>query len=110
QCHASVVGLYRFAGKGDAQRGFEVVSGMPYQEARGLVDDKGRKLVEHSVACVDCHDPKTMAPRVTRPAFIAGIRALKAKEGIRDYDPNRDATRQELRAFVYGQCHVQHYF
>jgi nitrite reductase (cytochrome c-552) len=110
QCHASVVGLYRFAGKGDAQRGFEMVSGMPYPEARGLVDDKGRKLVEHSVACVDCHDPKTLAPRVTRPAFIAGIRALKAKEGIRDYDPNRDATRQEMRAFVCGQCHVEYYF
>jgi nitrite reductase (cytochrome c-552) len=110
QCHASVVALYRFAGKGDVQKGFEVVSGMPYQEAHGLVDDKGRKLVEHPVACLDCHDPKTMAPRVTRPAFIAGIRALKAKDGIRDYDPNRDATRQEMRSFVCGQCHVEYYF
>jgi nitrite reductase (cytochrome c-552) len=110
QCHASVVALYRFAGKGDVQKGFEVVSGMPYQEAHGLVDDKGRKLVEHPVACLDCHDPKTMAPLVTRPAFIAGIRALKAKDGIRDYDPNRDATRQEMRSFVCGQCHVEYYF
>jgi nitrite reductase (cytochrome c-552) len=51
-----------------------------------------------------------MAPRVTRPGFIAGIRALKAKQGIRDYDPNRDATRQEMRSFVCGQCHVEYYF
>ena len=51
-----------------------------------------------------------MAPRVTRPAFIAGIKALKAKQGIADYDPNRDATRQEMRAFVCGQCHVEYYF
>jgi nitrite reductase (cytochrome c-552) len=33
-----------------------------------------------------------MALRVTRPGFIAGIKALKAKQGIADYDPNRDAT------------------
>jgi nitrite reductase (cytochrome c-552) len=110
QCHASVVPLYRFAGKGDVQKGFEAVSAMPYQQAHGLVDDKGTRLVEHPMGCLDCHDPKTMAPRVTRPGFIAGIRALKAREGIADYDPNRDATRQEMRAFVCGQCHVEYYF
>jgi nitrite reductase (cytochrome c-552) len=110
QCHASVVALNRFAGKGDAQKGLEIVSGMPYQEAHGMVDDQGRKLVEHPVACLDCHDPKTMAPRVTRPAFVAGIRSLKATQGVRDYDPNRDATRQEMRSFVCGQCHVEYYF
>lgn len=110
QCHASVVALYRFAGKGDLQKGFELVSGLPYREAHAMVDDQGRKLVEHPVACVDCHEPKTMAPRVTRPGFITGIKALKAKQGIADYDPNRDATRQEMRAFVCGQCHVEYYF
>ena len=47
---------------------------------------------------------------MTRPGFIAGIKALKAKQGIADYDPNRDATRQEMRAFVCGQCHVEYYF
>jgi nitrite reductase (cytochrome c-552) len=110
QCHASVGALYRFAGKGDVQKGFEAVGSMPYRDAHGMTDDKGKKLVEHPLACVDCHDPKTMAPRVTRPAFIAGIRALKAKLGIADYDPNRDATRQEMRSFVCGQCHVEYYF
>jgi nitrite reductase (cytochrome c-552) len=111
QCHAgAILPLYRFVGKGDVQKGFEAVSGMPYREAHGLVDDKGTRLVEHPVACLDCHDPKTMAPRVTRPAFIAGMRALKAKNGVRDYDPNRDATRQEMRSFVCGQCHVEYYF
>src|SRR5215470_11058641 len=110
QCHASNLPLYRFAGKGDVQKGFELISGMPYAEARGMKDDKGQVLIQHPVACLDCHDPKTMAPRVTRPAFIAGIKALKAKEGVADYDPNRDATRQEMRAFVCGQCHVEYYF
>jgi nitrite reductase (cytochrome c-552) len=110
QCHASNLALYRFAGKGDVMKGFEIVSGLPYQEARNMKDDKGQPLVQHSIACADCHDPKNMALRVTRPGFINGIKALKAKEGIADYDPNRDASRQEMRAFVCGQCHVEYYF
>src|SRR5262245_31245880 len=110
QCHASNLSLYRFAGKGDLTKGFELVSGMPYQDVRNMKDDKGQLLVQHPVSCVDCHDPKTMAPRVTRPGFIAGIKALKAHQGVADYDPNRDATRQEMRSFVCGQCHVEYYF
>ena len=110
QCHASILPLYRFAGKGDVVKGFELVSGMPYGEARSMKDDKGQPLVQHPVACLDCHDPKTMAPRVTRPGFIAGIKALRAKQGVADFDPNRDATRQEMRSFVCGQCHVEYYF
>src|SRR5258705_377458 len=110
QCHAANLALYRSVGKGDVQKGFEQVSGMPYREARELKDDKGQLLVQHPVSCVDCHDPKTMALRVTRPGFIAGIKALKAKEGIADFDPNRDATRQEMRSFACGQCHVEYYF
>jgi nitrite reductase (cytochrome c-552) len=51
-----------------------------------------------------------MAVRVTRPGFINGIKALKAKQGISDFDPNRDASRQEMRSFVCGQCHVEYYF
>jgi nitrite reductase (cytochrome c-552) len=83
-------------------KGFEAVNHMPYMEAR--------KLVTHSVACIDCHDPKTMALRITRPAFIEGMRALKASQGIQNYDVNRDATRQEMRSFICGQCHVTYYF
>ena len=110
QCHAANLALYRFVGKGNVTAGFEQVSGMPYQEARNTKDDKGQLLIQHPLACVDCHESKTMALRVTRPGFIAGIKALKAKQGIADYDPNRDATRQEMRAFVCGQCHVEYYF
>src|SRR5688500_16047618 len=110
QCHASNLALYRFAGQGDVTRGFERVSGMPYQEARTMTDDKGQALVQHPVGCADCHDPQTMALRVTRPAFIAGIKALKAAQGVPDFDPNRAATRQEMRAYVCGQCHVEYYF
>jgi nitrite reductase (cytochrome c-552) len=102
QCHASIVEPYRKLGDGDLVRGFEKMNQMPYSEAR--------KLVEHPVACLDCHDPSTMQLRVTRPGFLEGIRALKASQGVADYDPNTMATRQEMRAYVCGQCHVEYYF
>ena len=75
-----------------------------------MTDDKGQALVQHPVGCADCHDPQSMALRVTRPAFLAGIKALKAGQGVPDFDPNRGATRQEMRAYVCGQCHVEYYF
>jgi nitrite reductase (cytochrome c-552) len=101
-CHASTYALMKKLGDGDLTRGFEKMNGMSYAEAR--------KLAEHPVACIDCHEPATMSLRVTRPAFIEGIRALKASQGVKDYDPNTMATRQEMRAFVCGQCHVEYYF
>ena len=69
-----------------------------------------RKHVERAVACIDCHDPFTLQLRITRPAFVDGLRALKASQGMPDYDPNTMATRQEMRSFVCGQCHVEYYF
>ncbi len=101
-CHASVYGPYRKLGGGDLLKGFEAMNQMKYQEAR--------KLVTHPVACIDCHDPKTMQLRVTRPGFLEGIQKVKAAQGISNYDVNKDATRQEMRAFVCGQCHVEYYF
>ncbi|HEX3036028.1 MAG TPA: ammonia-forming cytochrome c nitrite reductase subunit c552 [Thermodesulfobacteriota bacterium] len=101
-CHASTFVAYKKAGDGDIFKGFEKINAMSYTEARELVD--------HPVACIDCHDPKTMALRITRPAFIEGMRVLKAFQGITDYDVNHDATRQEMRAFVCGQCHDEYYF
>src|SRR5262249_61532441 len=96
----SILASLRFVGRAAGRAGSEQVSAMPYQQAHDLTDAKGQRLIQHAVACVDCHDPKTMALRVTRPAFIAGIKALKAKQGIADYDPNRDASRQEMRSFA----------
>jgi nitrite reductase (cytochrome c-552) len=109
-CHSSIMPAYRFAGNGDVQKGFEAVCAMPYQKAHDLLDDKGKKLIEHPVSCVDCHDPDTMRLRVTRPAFINAMKELKAKQGVKEYDVNRDATRQEMRSFACGQCHVEYYF
>ena len=101
-CHASVYTAYKKAGDGDLIRGFEKLNPLPYAEARAQV--------KHPVACIDCHDPQTMQLRVTRPGFLEGMRALKASEGVADYDVNRMATRQEMRSYVCGQCHVEYYF
>ncbi len=101
-CHASVIPTYRKVGGGDVMKGFEEVCAMPYADAR--------KLVEHPIACIDCHDPKTMDLRVTRPGFLNGIKAFMKTKGVDNYDPNTMATRQEMRSFVCGQCHVEYYF
>ncbi|HXZ80059.1 MAG TPA: ammonia-forming cytochrome c nitrite reductase subunit c552 [Terriglobales bacterium] len=101
-CHASMVVAYNQVGNGDPMKGFEAINHMTYAEAR--------KLVKHPIACIDCHDPRTMELRVTRPAFIEGIKVLKASQGIADYDVNKMASRQEMRSFVCGQCHVTYYF
>jgi nitrite reductase (cytochrome c-552) len=101
-CHASVYVPYMKLGQGNLILGFETMNQMRFQEAR--------QLVTHPVACIDCHAPDTMQLRVTRPGFIEGMRAFKAAQGVRDYDVNAMATRQEMRAFVCGQCHVEYYF
>jgi nitrite reductase (cytochrome c-552) len=101
-CHASTYVAMKKLGDGDIFKGFEKINQMTYAEAT--------KTVEHPVACIDCHDPSTMQLRVTRPAFIEGIRAYKASQGVPDYDPNRNASAQEMRTFVCGQCHVEYYF
>jgi nitrite reductase (cytochrome c-552) len=117
-CHAAMYTTYKKLGNGDLTKGFEAVNQMPYFEAR--------KLVEHPVACIDCHDPANMQLRVTRPAFMEGLQALAAsddpvpqlasierwrKDGRKGvYDVNTMASRQEMRAFVCGQCHVEYHF
>lgn len=127
-CHSSVLPAYRKVGRelgADPQdqwdvlmRGFLAVNAMPYAEAR--------KLVEHPISCIDCHDPSNMQLRITRPGFLNGIRAFASSDDpaphlpsierwrrgnrSREYDPNRDASRQEMRSFVCGQCHVEYYF
>lgn len=104
QCHAGGMKyIYETVGKGDLQKGFEEVCKMPLKEAWTHAN--------HPISCVDCHDPKTMELRVTRPGFINAIKLVKEKEeGIKDYDVNKMATHQEKRTFVCGQCHVEYYF
>jgi nitrite reductase (cytochrome c-552) len=101
-CHAGgIKAIYEKEGNGDMMAGFDKVATMPLQEAW--------KLAKHPVACVDCHDPKTMNLRVTRPAFIKAIAKVKELEGVKNYNPNESASRQEMRTYVCAQCHVEYY-
>ena len=64
-----------------------------------------RELAEritHPISCHDCHDPKTMNLRISRP----GLREAFAAQG-RDIE---QATHQEMRSLVCAQCHVEYYF
>jgi nitrite reductase (cytochrome c-552) len=137
-CHASVIPTYRRIGAGDVFKGFVELSKLSYADAHTEVETTGssnpvasmRAEVRHlpgahPVACLDCHNPVTMELRVTRPGFILGIAALarsseptphirsieRWRQGGRKaaYDPNADGTRQEMRSFVCGQCHVEYY-
>jgi len=101
-CHASTYVAMKKLGDGDIMEGFAKLNQMPYQEAK--------QHVQHPVTCIDCHDPDSMALRITRPAFIEGMAALKASEGVADYDVNTMASRAEMRTYVCAQCHVEYYF
>ena len=138
-CHASIIPTYRRLGEGDVMKGFEAVGKLSYAAAHaevvktgssnpvaGATEDKvAHHPGAHPVACVDCHNPKTMELRVTRPGFIRGIAALanspapvphlpsmerwRAGDRKTPYDANVEASRQEMRSFVCGQCHVEYY-
>lgn len=135
-CHASNVVAYRElglqngaagsihdallsdTGQAQLQKGFEEMCAMPFADAT--------KRVSHPVTCLDCHDPQSMQLRITRPAALTGLRELaksddalphlpsieRWRKGAKksDYDPNVEASRQEMRSLVCGQCHVEYYF
>ncbi|ADU48379.1 ammonia-forming cytochrome c nitrite reductase subunit c552 [Intrasporangium calvum] len=101
-CHASLPEITTALGNGDEAAGWAAMNKMPYTDAT--------KLATHPVGCIDCHEPETMALRVTRPAFIEGIKELKASQGVENYDVNKQASFQEMRSFVCAQCHVEYYF
>ena len=115
--------------------GFKAVSQKNYEEVHKEIEKTADGIDvasgdphmggAHPVSCIDCHDPDTMEIRVTRPGFILGIDKLAKSDdpvphlpsigewraagskGV--YDPNTMATRQEMRSFVCGQCHVEYY-
>ena len=58
--------------------------------------------IKHPIGCGDCHDPKTMALTITRPAL---------KEAFERQGKNiADVSYQEMRSLVCAQCHVEYYF
>lgn len=63
--------------------------------------EMGPEITNH-IGCQDCHDPKGMDLRVTRPALVEAFER-------RGQDINA-ATHQEMRSLVCAQCHVEYYF
>jgi len=64
--------------------------------------DHYRSEVTNPIACLDCHDPQTMALRISRP----GLAEAFQRQG-------KDVTQsshQEMRTLVCAQCHVEYYF
>jgi len=57
--------------------------------------------VANPIGCLDCHDPKTMKLRLSRPALREGLAA-----GGKAPEP----TYQEMRSLVCAQCHSEYYF
>ncbi|NJL95487.1 MAG: ammonia-forming cytochrome c nitrite reductase subunit c552 [Anaerolineae bacterium] len=76
------------------EMGWETFNSTPYNELR---DD-----LHFGSVCADCHDPETMALRLTRPGLINAL----ADQGINW----EEASRQEMRTYVCAQCHVEYYF
>lgn len=63
---------------------------------------KGEEMGHSPIGCTDCHDPETMDLRVTRPSFI---KAMEAKG-----EDLSNPTKNDMRNYVCGQCHVEYYF
>jgi nitrite reductase (cytochrome c-552) len=76
------------------EMGWEAFNKTPYDE----IKDK----LHTGSTCNDCHDPATMALRISRPGFINAMQ-------VRGVDVTK-ATRQEMRSYVCAQCHVEYYF
>lgn len=70
---------------------------MEFHEFRTLVD-----IEDNTIGCNLCHDPKTMDLRITSVPLNEALQ----RRGI-DW---KEATRNEMRAYVCGQCHVEYYF
>jgi nitrite reductase (cytochrome c-552) len=68
---------------------------------KGTWAAKGPDVVNY-IGCADCHDPKTMDLRITRPALVEAFQSMGK-------DISK-ATHQEMRSLVCAQCHVEYYF
>ncbi|MEE9430870.1 MAG: ammonia-forming cytochrome c nitrite reductase [Melioribacteraceae bacterium] len=62
---------------------------------------KGHDIV-NPIGCGDCHDNKTMALKISRPALVEAFERQGKKM--------EDFSRQEMRSLVCAQCHVEYYF
>lgn len=90
--------------------GWEEVNARPYFDVMAVIKEKhgtGIHGSEMGGTCADCHSPKDMSLRVTRPAYI---NAMVDRGYEADPEHGLKGTRQEMRGHVCQQCHVEYYF
>src|SRR6516164_329250 len=138
-CHASIIPAYRKKGGGDVMKGFEIICAMPLKEARTLVahpvacldchDPESMQLrvtrpafikgigelaknVAGELAAEETKDPahRSSPPLPHLTSIHQWARHWNKGDRKQEYDVNALATRQEMRSFVCGQCHVEYYF
>lgn len=74
----------------------------------GVENFYNKKWIEYGeeiinpIGCQDCHDPKTMKLRITRPALVEAFERQGKK--INEF------SNQDMRSLVCAQCHVEYYF
>ena len=103
-CHSS------WAPKLIRQLGWIQFNNTPYFNLVAMLDKAHGKTQYGSQlggACSDCHSPKDMSLRITRPAYI---KAMVARGYTADIEHGIVATRAEMRSHVCQQCHVEYYF
>ena len=78
-------------------------SEMGWGYATKTFDELAEQIPEDGwFGCSTCHDPSTMDLRVMNPAFKEAME----RRGV----DISQATHNEMRAYVCGQCHVEYYF
>jgi nitrite reductase (cytochrome c-552) len=122
-CHASVMPLYKSSVTATRFAGLDETYKFTYQELNKLLHDSGHA---HPVSCVGlprsqdhgaARDPPGLhqghsglaasdAPVPAIPSIESGARAT-AQEALRPQSWTR--SRNEMRSFVCGQCHVEYY-
>ena len=68
---------------------------------KGKWAGKGEEI-HNPIGCLDCHDNKTMALRISRPVLIEAFE--------RNGQDITKATHNEMRSLVCAQCHIEYYF
>lgn len=80
----------------------ELIDAFGWDDLHAMSYNELREELHFGSSCLDCHDPRSMELRITRPA----LRDALATNGI-DVD---QASRQDMRSYVCAQCHVEYYF
>jgi nitrite reductase (cytochrome c-552) len=65
-------------------------------------DERLGEFGHMAIGCSDCHDPQTMDLRITRPSLLEALE----RQGV----DILEASKNDMRALVCAQCHVEYYF